>query len=143
MKTTAIYPNRLADKQKLEATLGLPEFSVGGYMFMTKADELLSIDYRRIVYGDHGPYVEFDKDQIMWPILKCTRSGIGYYDKFYTSDGVLVYLQRATVAKLKNPPKDGKLGVVAGNRDEGYADYVPGMAYVDPYLVKVVLEAHI
>jgi hypothetical protein len=45
----------------------------------------------------------------------------------------MLYDQLRNVKNLVNPPRDGKAGIFCGKRAEGYADYVVGMIYVDPY----------
>lgn len=131
--TTAIYPNRIKDKQKLEEMYGhsLSESGSENVRFFTQLDSLVAEKYIRIVYGDHGPYVEFLKNQIIWDQWYCERSGVGYYNKWYPKDGwnILLYEQMIEVRNLSNPPKDG----FQGNRKEGYADYRKGRVYINPY----------
>ena len=57
--TTAIYPNRIADKEKLECKYMIGEFGNSTTKFYTSTGCLFATGYNRIVYGDHGPYVEF------------------------------------------------------------------------------------
>jgi len=139
MDTSAIYPNRVKDKEKVESDLELLEFPKldvrGTLLFKTKGGTDIARGYRRVVYGDHGPYVEFDESQVFWDNFKCTRRGIGYYDKWYSEDGVMLYDQLKTVAHLPNPPA-GRFSF-RGSREEGYADYLVGKIYVDPYLCKI------
>ena len=132
--TTAIYDNRIADKIKLEKAFGLPENGTGFKVrILTNTGIAISTGYVRIVYGDHGPYIEMDRRTVNWKNFTCERKGIGYYDKWYSRDRVMLYDQKRTVSALKNPPRDGKSGIFLGNRPEGYADYKIGMIYVDPY----------
>lgn len=128
-KTTAIYPNRVALKQMVESKFGLDEFGSKDtkfYSYMYKS--LMAIGYTRIVYGDHGAYFEFNKEQICWDTFKVVREKVGYYDEYRTSDGVKLYWQTVPVTNLPNPPK-GKYSV-NNNCKEGYADYKVGMAYI-------------
>lgn len=62
--TTAKYPNRVRDKKKVELLTGLKELGNNSTEFYTKQNTLLFVGYDRIVYGDHGPYVEFSKEQL-------------------------------------------------------------------------------
>lgn len=131
--TTAIYPNREKDKKLIDEMIGLIESGSPYVKFYTRLGLLLAVGYIRIVYGDHGPYIEFLKNQIYWESLECERSGIGYYNKWYPKDGwdILIYEQRINVKQLCNPPKNGYIG----NRSlgEGYADYRAGRVYINPY----------
>ncbi len=64
MQTTAIYPNRINDKNRVEIDLNLEEFGDDKTKFILPNNDLFAIGYNRIVYGDHGPYVEFLMDNI-------------------------------------------------------------------------------
>lgn len=134
--STAIYPNRIKDKQELESIYDLIESGSGDFAFKTKEGLLIAEGYIRIVYGDRAPYLEFLQDQIKWENLDCERKDVGYYNKWFSKKGrVLVYEQIKTVRNLPNPPS-GKLSF-NGNRVEGYADYRIGRCYVCPYEIKV------
>jgi hypothetical protein len=151
-KTTAIYPNRIEDKQQLESQEHLAEDGHGleGIKFYTLNDELFAVGYVRVVYGDHGPYVEFTKDQIKLPLISKFGNKIDFDNlpkkpKYYYywlhpkgNSTVKVYLQLKTVADKPNAPKrkDGKKS--SFNRKEGYADYRVGYYYVDPYELTIV-----
>lgn len=131
MQTTAIYPNRIADKLRIEAQYGWDEEGNMERIFYTFVDRIpVAKGYIRIVYGDHGPYVEFDPAQIDWDKFEPIRAGIGYYDIWKASDGTQIYLQRYSVKNLPNPPK-GKYSK-DNNCKEGYADYKVGLVYISP-----------
>jgi hypothetical protein len=133
--TTAIYPNRVMDKAEVETFYGLPEFGNATRKFYTKNGTLFAIGYIRVVYGDHGPYVEFERKHIKAVLMpKFAGEDIDparYYEWLYpTCDPTMkVYDQKRDVKKMKNPPEGG----FRGNRAEGYADYEVGMIYVSPY----------
>lgn len=134
--STAIYPNRIKDKEELESLTDLKEDGNPTMLFSTKDGKLpLAQGYIRIVYGDHGPYLEFLKEQIFWAHWNLIRSGIGYYDIWHPIGEIspVLYDQRRTVANLKNPPKGPRS--FKGNREEGYADYRMGRLYLSPYEV--------
>lgn len=138
MHTTAIYPNRLDDKDRVESECGIVEFGNANRVFRTKGGQIFAVGYERVVYGDHGPYVEFRREQIRCTLQrKFDRdppSG-AYYEWLYPvgEPSVKVYLQRRAVKWLDNPPAGGFMG----NRRDGYADYRVGMIYVSPFdLVK-------
>lgn len=131
---TAIYPNRLLAKKKVERLFGLGEFGDDTTLFYTKNESQLFKGYVRIVYGDHGPYVEFSVDNLICePIKKFNRPTPEhvYYEWQTLDDGsdVKIYWQLRDVKNLPNAPAGG----YKGNRPEGYADYRPNMYYVSPY----------
>lgn len=147
MKTTAIYPNRIEDKELLDPAL--PEFgNETTKFFMMLEDglhsELFAQGYERVVYGDHGPYIEFDHKHIKQELVSKfhnkidinnlpTDSKIYYYWLHPVNHPELkVYLQIKPVSNLPNAPNrsDGKRSKF--NRVEGYADYRRGFYYVDP-----------
>jgi hypothetical protein len=136
--TTAIYPNRIKDKEELESLTDLKEDGNSSMIFSTRDGKLpLAEGYIRIVYGDHSPYIEFLNEHIFWQHWNLIRSGIGYYDIWNPvgNDTLTLYDQRKTVHKLKNPPKGPRS--FKGNRLEGYADYRIGRLYLSPYEVLI------
>lgn len=161
METTAIYPNRIEDKERLESKLKISEFSERKRGFVYQGC-LIARGYNRVVYGDHGPYVEFKAEHIVTPLVdRFGRSNIIMPEekdaKFYyfwlnplwpnpdvdpsdliagTDTLILdlkVYWQIKPVTNLPNAPRraDGKKSNF--NRAEGYADYKRGLYYIDPY----------
>ena len=147
--------NRKNDRTRVQSSLYLPELGYNScnIHFYNNSDddsgisgnsgrdsggrgggELIAVNYERIVYGDHGPYIEFRKDQIEWdsfPQSKDKGASISYYDEYHTADGnVKLYAQRKTVSDQPNPPP-GKYSV-HHNRAEGYADYKVGYYYISP-----------
>lgn len=118
----------------VEHRLKLGEFGNDRTRFFTVTDYLFAVGYVRIVYGDHGPYVEFTRDQIRASLRSkfgTKLPGYCYYEWLEPTDNseIKVYAQKRTVHNLPNPPHGG----YKGNRVEGYADYKVGMFYVDPY----------
>jgi len=111
--------------------------------FYLKSGILFAKGYIRIVYGDHGPYIEFAKENIKIELVSKFNNVIDYDelpdDKFYyywlkpKDNDLKVYLQLKPVTDLPNAPKraDGKKSDY--NRQEGYADYKRGFFYVSPY----------
>jgi hypothetical protein len=132
-KTTAIYENRVINRKELFDEIPIKEEGDADTLFLTYKDNLLCTGYERVIFGDHGPYIEFSVYQINIDNWFAQRTGIGYYDRFYPRDDsyILMYGQRRTVADLPNPPK-GKRSF-RGNRIEGYADYKVGMYYISPW----------
>lgn len=149
-QSTAIYKNRLADKKDLESKLDLSEQGNLDTEFYIPNGELLFKGYERIVYGDHGPYIEFNLSQLKAQLFSKFGNKIDtdnlpeedykyYYfwllPKFHSE--IKIYLQIKTVHNLPNAPKreDGKPS--AFNRVEGYADYKRDYFYVDPYSIQI------
>lgn len=106
---------------------------------------LFACGYNRIVYGDHGPYVEFEAEQIRLTLLKRfpdpQKPGI-FYVWMYPQNhwNVKVYYQIKDVRNLRNAPKRPD-GVQSGyDRQEGYADYIVGKYYVSPDSFQVKRE---
>mmetsp|Transcript_38906 Transcript_38906/g.61520 ORF Transcript_38906/g.61520 Transcript_38906/m.61520 type:complete len:635 (+) Transcript_38906:60-1964(+) len=140
LQSTADTWNRIRDKERVEKDLNLKEFGNAETVFVERADPLTVIGtgYRRVLYGDHGPYIEFLSSQVNWEVFTYTRrkSVWAYYDEHYTSDGsVQAYEQKKTVADKPNPPPG--LWSANHNRANGYADYQPGLVYVAADVVYV------
>lgn len=136
--TTAIYANRIQDKEELEHRIGIAEIGNETTVFRTPKGTTFAVGYERIVYGDHGPYIEFRKDQIRCSLnskFKNPCPPTAFFEWLCPTDGsgIKVYDQKRDVRHLKNPPPGG----FNGNRAEGYADYRVGFIYVDPYALSV------
>ena len=131
-ETTAIYPNRVEDKEYVEEVYGFKEFGDKDMVFESPTGLQLAKGYERIVYGDHGPYLEFTKDQINFDNWQNRREAVTpyYYGIWFPKDGspIQLYEQIRDVKHLPNPPK-GK-DSFRGDREEGYADYKPGYLYI-------------
>jgi len=143
IQSTAIYPNRWNDRAKLDQIMNLEEFGSSDVKLFTNG-ELFSEGYERIVFGDHGPYIEFTREQIKQELFSKFGNNINelpdencqyYYLWLYpkNNQNLKVYWQIKPVTDLPNAPKrdDGKPHKF--NRKEGYADYKRGYYYVNPY----------
>jgi len=132
-QTTAIYENRIRDRNELFGEIPITEEGNNQTLFYTKHDSLLCTGYERIVFGDHGLYIEFHVEQVNIDNWFAARTGIGYFDKFYPRDEtpIMMYGQRRTVENMPSPPKGKR--TFKGNRKEGYADYKVGMFYISPW----------
>jgi hypothetical protein len=154
-ESTAIYPNRLEDKLELESKLSLAEQGNEDINFYLPDGSLLAKGYERIVYGDHGPYIEYRRDHLKCKMYSKFGNVINYrelpdldykyyYFWLYPSDfeNIKIYLQIKPVTNLPNAPKriDGKKSDF--NRTEGYADYKRGYFYISPYEVKIPKVVH-
>lgn len=93
------------------------------FKLFTKSGELVATGYKRIVFGKRGPYIEFDKNQIIkdnihlpaecsWRFLKKYSDTIYYYEYRTKKDYVKIYLQKKTV---------------------NYADYKIGLCYISAF----------
>lgn len=144
--STAIYENRIQDKIELELKLFINEFGNEQQIFYLTNKKIFAEGYKRIVYGDHGPYLEFEHKHIKCRLFSKFGKSFKHDDlpgsecKYYYcwlfpygDENTKVYLQIKPVNNLPNAPKrnDGKQS--SFNRKEGYADYKRGMYYVDPY----------
>jgi len=69
-QTTAIYPNRLIDKRDLEWRFKAlqEEGNTNTEFFVKDVLEPICRGYNRVVYGDHGPYIEMEKENILFPL---------------------------------------------------------------------------
>ena len=116
--TTAIYYNRIKDKRELEASLNLEEQGNLNKEFYTPNGILFAKGYERIVYGDHGPYLEFTLSNIKLELISKFNNNIDYgnlpginykYYYFYLvpkiDPDIKVYLQIKPVSDLPNAPK--------------------------------------
>mmetsp|Transcript_119720 Transcript_119720/g.343972 ORF Transcript_119720/g.343972 Transcript_119720/m.343972 type:complete len:268 (-) Transcript_119720:107-910(-) len=136
--STADCWNRLRDKERVEGELGLDEFGAPDVEFRDAFDPktVVARGYQRIVYGDHGPYIEFRKEQVVWESLPAVvlKPPHAYYDEYHSKGGeVHLYLQKRSVEHKLNPPTGG----VRHNREGGYADYKIGMCYISPKVLTV------
>lgn len=144
--STAIYPNRLEDKKQLEETFSLQEEGNCETEFYNSLGLLIAKGYTRIVYGDHGPYIELALENFKCKITTKFNNFVDYnnlpgldYKYYYfwlcpqLDHNIKIYLQIKPVSDLQNAPnrKDGKKSKFG--RKEGYADYKRGYFYIDPY----------
>lgn len=98
---------------------------------------LLAVGYRRILLGDHGPYFELERSQVVLENFAAeTPKQLVHYVERYSHEGAKLYEQTRTVADRPNPPKEGRYWH-ANNRAEGYADYVVGRYYLSCDQVRV------
>jgi hypothetical protein len=130
--------NRKRDQLYVESMLGIPEFAPStassAVEFVSRADPSLALarGYVKVVYGDHGAFIELQRDHVVWasfPLHNEEKKLVAerFYDEHFTADkSVMLYEQRKTVGA--RPPNDG-VGVVVKGR-ESYADYQPGRFYL-------------
>eukprot|EP00747_Dinoflagellata_sp_TGD_P207907 gnl/TRDRNA2_/TRDRNA2_81443_c0_seq1.p1 gnl/TRDRNA2_/TRDRNA2_81443_c0~~gnl/TRDRNA2_/TRDRNA2_81443_c0_seq1.p1 ORF type:complete len:492 (+),score=72.83 gnl/TRDRNA2_/TRDRNA2_81443_c0_seq1:59-1477(+) len=131
--STAVFPNRIRDKLRVETQLRLPEAGDPCTEFFARRSggTLIARGYDRVVYGDHGPYVELSDHNVQWsafPHFK-PRSPWSHYDLWATSDHrLMLYAQKRNVSDKPNPPWGQ--WAYCNNRPEGYADYRVSKFYV-------------
>mmetsp|Transcript_15704 Transcript_15704/g.37078 ORF Transcript_15704/g.37078 Transcript_15704/m.37078 type:complete len:242 (-) Transcript_15704:74-799(-) len=135
--------NRQRDRTWVEQNLRLPERGNDTTIFAHEFDisVIIGVGYRRILYGDHGPYIEFTSAQICWesfPVVRHSKPLHAYYDVRFSKDQhVMAYEQRKTVRSKPNPPP-GRWSVNNNRHETGYADYQPGYIYVSVDCVQVL-----
>ena len=129
-----------------------------------RTDAVLATGYRRVLLGDHGPYLELDPEAVRWENLRRVHAGDArFYDEWRVAvgggggddavstpenapsrsaradeDTAKLYHQIKPVTGQRNPPRD-TAWAVANNRPEaeGYAAYVPGRVYVGAFDARV------
>jgi len=135
--STADSWNRRRDKSRVEGELGLPESGAAIELYdASSPTTLVAHGYTRVVYGDHGSYIEFESSQIEWESLPIAilKPPHAYYDEYHSEGGfVQLYVQKRSVENKRNPPKGG----VWHNREGGYADYKVGMCYISSDMLTV------
>lgn len=124
-KSLADSKNRRDNKRHVEHVYKLPELGWHNIEFLND-NETIAVGYNRIVYGDHGPYIEFNENNIYWdafPNRNEKGASIAYYNEYYTTDKVVkLYAQQKSVSDQPNPPS-GPYSA-PHNRFQGYADYI-------------------
>jgi len=162
--------NRLKDQRRVQDTLGLKEVGDETVIFreVSTADSgaeslgpIIAYGYERVIYGDHGPYIEFNQEQVNWSSWphfydKSRFGDLRFYDEYFTArswglwnkqwsqnssvKGVLMlYAQTQNVDQRPWAPACGSSDRIAPHRESGYADYRKGCFYVaaDRELVKI------
>ncbi|CAK8992128.1 Polyphosphoinositide phosphatase [Durusdinium trenchii] len=121
-----------AKSSRVENSLGLAEFGDAWTEFYSSINGLpVARGYDRIVYGDHGPYVEFSSHQLCWSTFPVfvEKPEMSFFDEYYTLEGsTMLYAQKRTVVNKPNPPCGP--WSAQNNRPEGYANYLIGKFYL-------------
>lgn len=107
----------------LDGTLGLPIKLQDGTEFLS--------GYNRIVIGDHGPYIEFEKKDLLLDIRE--KPGQEWRrDERYECK----YLWKQPVTQDEDGEVVGRnVKIYHQIKKVKYADYLTNMMYVDPYEV--------
>lgn len=126
---TADSQNRLLDKAWVESQLGLTEIG-DETRFFDGCGSLVAEGYHAIVYGDHGPYVEFTEGQIHWRAFPkhVLKGPARTHFQHHNADGSVKLYDQINKVSEHNPPAGRRS--VANNRAGGYADYQPGYLYI-------------
>ena len=134
--SSALTPFRSYWKTVVEAFTFLTEFPSENdlTLFSSSDGVLFARGYNRILYGGHGPYVEFSKRHICFGALtKLDRSSSPnrFYDLFFSADrSVKLYGQLKPVSKQKLARPNHEMPVVDPQPFRGgYADYKTSMYY--------------
>ena len=135
--SSATTPFRKYWKAIIEPYTGLLEYPTDSsqLIFKTSDGHTFAKGYNRILYGGHGPYIEFSKTNVVLrSLIKKDRSLAKkrYYDLLYSNDeSVKLYYQLKEVKGQKLAKPDSEMPVTDPTpvRD-GYASYVIGMFYL-------------
>lgn len=169
---------RLQDQRRVQDTLGLKEVGNDTTIFRARESNGLSSTlhgshgpiiargYVRVIYGDHGPYIEFNEHQVNWQAWphffdKSHYGNLRFYDEYFTvksneemerrwweegsnsKEGLLMlYAQTKSVDNQPWAPGSSTNAEKALRkaRSSGYADYRAGFYYVAADSNLVVVE---
>mmetsp|Transcript_13219 Transcript_13219/g.17643 ORF Transcript_13219/g.17643 Transcript_13219/m.17643 type:complete len:509 (+) Transcript_13219:181-1707(+) len=127
---------RRIDRYKVEKRLGLAEYGDESTLFCDKAEKAVANGYERVLYGDHGTYLELGTRHLVPGYLQRTKVG-EYYDVL-RGERCQAYFQKKTVSTKHSTPKGKHADESKLYRPEGYADYRPGFYYIDLHKLGVV-----
>lgn len=145
--STADTSHRKILRYKVEKRLKLPEYpNMKGkdaddppVVFSDKSGVAFARGYERVLYGDHGSYLELSQRHLVnaYGFTRKNKGPSGHYDIYIGSKGncLEMYYQHRPVVDRADPPQ-GPDAKKAG-RAEGYADYRSGMFYVDVKKIRV------
>ena len=142
--------NRARDLRCVRRHLGASEGGADSVVVRcARTDAVLARGYERLVLGDHGPYLELDRERVEWGNAREVPGGAAsFYREFRAVDPspdpgsaaaaaaptlrtAKLYDQIRAVTGQRNPPRDSAWAVANDRPEsEGYADYVPGRVYV-------------
>lgn len=131
---------RLEDQKIVQETLGLKEIGDEQTIFREVIDDhllgaVIARGYERVVYGDHGPYLEFTENHINWDAWPHfhDKSAFGAkrcYDEYFTPRSFLVWQERWQASKNSygrpKPNADGLLMLYAQTQTVGHRPWAPG-----------------
>lgn len=129
-------PPLISVQQRQEYLDALPErFDVDGNKncnLYSKGGTLIATGYNRVVIGDYGAFVEFDKTQAIKQNIK-VKAGqeYRYNDKQYSENVKYLWLTAKDNSDCK---------IYFQKKAVNYADYKEGMFYISPYEVKIEVK---
>lgn len=98
----------------------------------SKGGTLIATGYNRVVIGDYGAFVEFDKTQVIKQNIKVkVGQEYRYNDKQYSENVKYLWLTAKDNSDCK---------IYFQKKTVNYADYKEGMFYISPYEVKIELK---
>lgn len=125
-------PPLISMQQRQEYLDALPqEFNVHGNKncnIYSKSGTLVATGYNRVVIGDYGAFVEFDKTQVVSQNIK-VKAGqeYRYNDEQYSKNVKYLWLTAKDNSDCK---------IYFQKKTVDYADYKVEMFYISPYEVK-------
>mmetsp|Transcript_45606 Transcript_45606/g.132145 ORF Transcript_45606/g.132145 Transcript_45606/m.132145 type:complete len:396 (+) Transcript_45606:123-1310(+) len=150
--------NRLQDRCRVQEQLNIKELGDSCTVFYERSQkankgrkQILAVGYERVLYGDDGPYIEFNHNQVRWEGWPHFHSKKGYknsyYDEYYTDASHALWRKRwqqwepnatsglAMLYAQTQPVNDRPWAPSAiwrphARREQGYADYRPGFYYL-------------
>lgn len=150
--------NRLQDRCRVQQQLNIKELGDSCTVFYERSQnanedrkQVLAVGYERVLYGDDGPYIEFNHSQVRWagwPHFHSKKDyKNSYYDEYYTKESHALWRERrqhwernptAGLVMLyaqKQPVTDRPWAPSASTRphafrENGYADYRKGFYYL-------------
>lgn len=127
---------RLKDQMVVQQTLGLKEIGDESTTFREVTGDnvlgpVIATGYERVVYGDHGPYVEFTADQINWNAWphfhnKAAFGDKRYYDEYFTAHSFPIWQQRWMASAERKSNTDGLLMLYAQVKRVDNKPWAPG-----------------
>lgn len=134
--------NRVRDRDEVFARFApLREEGQRGVVFWHASGALLAVGYLRLLFGDHGPYIELHDGNVHWDVFRGPHVLKGphrhYHEHRLTptaaqpllgEDGAKLYNQFRGVSAEPSPPP----GLRSQNnmRPDGYAGYLGGRLYL-------------
>ena len=99
------------------------------YSIYTKKNVLIATGYNRIVIGDYGAFIEFDKSQLVKENVKI-KKGQEYRinNSVYNENVKYIWLTAKDTSDIK---------IYFQQKTVTYADYKIGFFYVSPYEIKI------
>lgn len=143
--------NRLRDLWRVQRSLNLSEVGDDTTVFRERIlpnvlpenrppngkPVVFAIGYERVVYGDHGPYIEFSSSQLRWkawPHYFDKKRYNSYFNEYYTKASHSIW--EAKWRMWDSKPTKGVLMLYAQNRDVSDRPWCPGAGSTDPHAMR-------